>query len=233
MGRKAHERTNYNIWISSYNPGTMDGAIRVLTSSGASAGHGPDGGTRLQVPAGPRRVYRVAQLDDYRLPAAHFYTGHRTVGRRPAPVRTTCPPGVSFERPFQRSVFFSAANLLPACRALPSFSPPENHLSFRNDRPAKGFIAQTFRSSRLPSWLLLPSALLFPLLALRPAARLLRRIASSWFIRDDSAAITGVDWTEWHHYGIGWEQKKVVFEIDRRIVFESGVSPVGPLGLVI
>jgi len=42
-----------------------------------------------------------------------------------------------------------------------------------------------------------------------------------------------LDPTNWHRYRFEWSQKRVLFEVDDALVFESAVSPHPPLGLVI
>jgi hypothetical protein len=39
--------------------------------------------------------------------------------------------------------------------------------------------------------------------------------------------------TDWHRYSLDWSAKRVSFEVDDALVFESSVSPNPPLGLVI
>ena len=39
--------------------------------------------------------------------------------------------------------------------------------------------------------------------------------------------------TDWHRYRLDWREKRVSFEVDETLVFESSVTPNPPLGLVI
>ena len=49
----------------------------------------------------------------------------------------------------------------------------------------------------------------------------------------ENAPYTGIDPTQWHRYRLEWREKRVSFEVDNALVFESHVSPNPPLGLVI
>jgi len=101
----------------------------------------------------------------------------------------------------------------------------------RNDTPANGFFAGTFRSPRWPSPLLAPALLALPFLALRPASRLLRRLASH-IVRQDGNAM-GVDVTQWHDYSIHWQADAVAFFVDGAEILRTPLAPRGPLGLVV
>lgn len=52
-------------------------------------------------------------------------------------------------------------------------------------------------------------------------------------IIDEDATRLSVDVTQWHRYKIDWREERVLFEVDDDLVFESPVSPKGPLGIVI
>jgi hypothetical protein len=105
------------------------------------------------------------------------------------------------------------------------WSSPSSYLSFRDDLPANGLLAQVF-SSR-PSWHLLPiigAAMAFQRLAARA---LLRRIVS-----EDSVRLMH-DPTAWHSYEIRWEHEGVKFLVDDQVVFSTSVVPRQPLGVVV
>jgi hypothetical protein len=111
------------------------------------------------------------------------------------------------------------------------FASPPNYLTLRDDLPASGFLAATFRSPRLPGALLalgLPAA---PLLGWPAAARLARRVGRR--IVRQSAAQLAIDPTRWHTYRIGWQAQRVDFWTDDQMVQSTPVSPQGPLGLVL
>ncbi len=107
----------------------------------------------------------------------------------------------------------------------------ENHLSFQNHLPGNGFLAQTFASPVIPALLLAPAAITLPFLGIRTVARALRHIAGN-LIREDATHLS-VDYTQWHEYQLGWHPKRVEWAIDGIPVYESPVSPKGPLGIVI
>ena len=70
-----------------------------------------------------------------------------------------------------------------------------------------------------------------PLLALRPASRLLRRLASR-VVRQDGSAVS-VDVTQWHDYSIRWQADAVAFLVDGAEILRTPLAPRGPLGLVL
>jgi len=125
----------------------------------------------------------------------------------------------------------------------------ENYLSFRNAGrgdpapTANGFLAQIFRAPRFHPLLILAG------LALPFSRRMTRRLLGR-VIKEDGAQLWNnenrsrnnasklaesrvVDPTQWHRYRFEWSAKRVLFEVDDVLVFESPVSPNPPLGLVI
>lgn len=110
-----------------------------------------------------------------------------------------------------------------------------NWLSF-SDNPGNGFLAQAFRSPKIPSPLLASLGLLslpiaLPNLATRKTRMWLRWLAGR-FIRDDSVRL-GVNQTQWHSYRLEWSLTRSAFWVDEALMFESPVSPRPPLGVVI
>ena len=69
-------------------------------------------------------------------------------------------------------------------------------------------------------------------LALVPSVSRLARRAAASIINEQSVSLDG-DVTLWHEYHIDWQLDSVRFYVDERVVLESGISPRGPLGLVI
>lgn len=136
--------------------------------------------------------------------------------------------------PFGFGLGFGGAGLrLPA---LPNsawffYAGPGNHLAFRDDHPAQGFLAATFAAPRIPAALLTPGALALPMLAVRPLARLLRR-AVRGLVRESGALVPG-DPTRWHDYRLDWRAAQVTFIVDGAEVYSTPVSPRAPLGLVL
>ncbi len=204
-------------------------------------------GWRMDIPAGPRRVYRLAQLDDYmHLPCRAFPWDPPLTPREPWGVALSLHARLSdsnlpgtwgfglWNDPFGFAIGFGGtARRLPALPNAAWFfhASQENYLSLRNDIPPNGFFAGTFRSPRWPSPLLAPALLALPFLALRPASRLLRRLASR-IVRQDAAAVR-VDVTQWHAYSIRWQADAVLFLVDGAEILHTHITPRGPLGLVL
>jgi hypothetical protein len=199
-----------------------------------------DRGTwRLEIPAGQKGAYRLAQLDDYgSLPRGSFRWRPPFWMSLRARASSTNIPGTwgfgLWNNPFGMGIF-SGAELL-RLPALPNaawffFASSENYLSLRNDLPARGGLASTFRSPRLPAPLLLPALPAMPLLLFPPAARLLRKLGRK-FVHQDAAALS-LDPTGWRRYELAWFEDRVVFMVDAQVVLETGISPRGPLGLVL
>lgn len=218
---------------------TVAPALRASLTPGARIQPLAQDGWRLEIPAGPARQYRLAQLDNYTaLPRRRF----------PAqpPLRLSlkmraCQAGIPgtwgvglWNDPFSLALFSGAEPLrLPA---LPQaawffFASDPNYLSLRDDQPAQGGLAGVFAS---PSWppalnlLALPALplLLFPLLA-RQLRRLARRV-----VRQSAAALPG-DPTDWREYTLEWHAQAVRFWLDGLLVHETSLAPRGPLGLVV
>ena len=104
----------------------------------------------------------------------------------------------------------------------------ENYLSFRpggNEAASNGFLAQSFRSPGFHP-LLIPAGLALPF-----SRKLTRRLLGKVIGEDGIRLAT--DPTEWHSYHLDWRERRVSFNVDGTLVFESSVSPNPPLGLVI
>jgi len=221
--------------------------LRPRATPSASVTPTSDNGYRLQIPTGDEHAYRLAQLDDYAArPRSGFLWTAPTTLSLEARVSESSLPGTwgfgLWNDPF--SVSFGLGGMARRLPALPNaawffFASNENYLSFRSDlspssgqgKPAQGFLAQTFSAPRMPSLLLASGAIALPLLMWQPASRLLRRVASH-FISEDSARLS-IDSTQWHAYQLEWSQKRVAFRVDEALVFQTDISPQGPLGLVI
>ena len=192
----------------------------------------------LEIPAGPQGSYRLAQLDSYtaRPRIAFPHQPPLTLNLR-ARVSDSQIPGTwgfgLWNDPFSFSLGFGGGTRrFPALPNAAWFfcASPQNHLSFRDDLPANGFVAQTFQASKTPSPLLALGALGFPLLLWSQLARRLRPIFRR-VIRDDSCALN-VNITQWHSYTLEWHRERVTFKVDNH-TFETAVTPKAPLGLVI
>lgn len=208
-------------------------------TSGADLRPGPaEGAWHLEIPAGPAGRYRLAQLDDYTSLARPRFP-HQPPLTLQLRARVSAPeiPGTwgfgLWNDPFSLSLGLGGGTRrFPALPDAAWFfgASAQNYLSFREDKPARGFIAQAFRSTRLPAPLLALSAPLFPLLLWPRLARALRPRLRRW-IREDSFALE-IDPTQWHRYTLEWGVDGVAFGVDDQIFF-CGISPQAPLGLVI
>ena len=196
---------------------------------------------RLSIPAGSSDRYRLAQLDDYTKKARSQFP------LRPPP-STSLRTSVSFSLsarassnsiagtwgfglwndPFGLSLGFGGTPFrLPALPNAFWFfgASPENYLSFREDKPAQGFLAQTFRSPKFHP-LLIPAGLALPF-----SRKATRRLMGN-VIGEDGVRLR-LDVTQWHKYELDWREHHVAFKVDDAPAFESSVSPHSPLGIVI
>ena len=188
---------------------------------------------RLSIPTGPPNEYRLAQLDDYtKTPRGRFplqFPQSLSISARASSSSLPGTWGFGFwNYPFGMSLGFGGTGLrLPT---LPNavwyfHASGENYLSFRDDNPAQGFLAQTFHSPTFHP-LLIPAGLVLPF-SRKQTRRFMGRV-----IGEDGIRLS-VDVTQWHRYRLDWREKRVAFEVDDVQVFESPVSPKPPLGLVI
>ncbi|WKZ42001.1 MAG: family 16 glycosylhydrolase [Anaerolineales bacterium] len=190
-----------------------------------------ESGYLLKIPAGDASAYRFSQIDDYfGLPRRKFPHHSLTLSLRARTSASPLPGTWGFglwNDPFGMSLGFGGRRWqLPALPNAAWFfgASQENHLSF-NDKPANGFLAQSFRSPKFHP-LLIPTGLVFPF-SRKATRKLLGRI-----IDEDSFTLS-VDVTQWHSYRLEWSQRGVAWYVDEVRVFESSVSPNPPLGLVI
>ena len=200
-------------------------------------------GWRLDLPAGPQRTYRLAQLDDYartsrnRLKHAPPWTFQVRVRTSNVNLPGTWGFGL-WNDPFGLSLGFRGGKpgrlpTLPQTAWFMHASPP-NWLSLGDNPeriPANGLFAGTFRSPCIPSFLLVPGLLALPLCAIRPFSRFLRRLASR-IIQQDAARVD-LDETQWHEYSIQWLEEGCVFSVDGDVVLRTSCSPMPPLGMVL
>jgi hypothetical protein len=206
------------------------------------------GGWRLDMPAGPPRIYRLAQLDDYaRTPRSRLKHAPPWTFSLRARVSGVDLPGTwgfgLWNAPFGLSLGFIGGKpgRLPALPQTAWFmhASPPNWLSLRDGPnpgsdqaiPANGFFAGTFRSPLIPSFLFAPALLSLPLFTIRPFSRLMRRLAGR-FIHQDAARVI-VDVTQWHEYSIHWLSEGCIFSVDGSEILRTPCSPRPPLGLVL
>lgn len=188
-------------------------------------------GFLLKIPAGDASAYRFAQIDDYFGLARKQFPHHSLTLSLRAKISSHDLPGTwgfgLWNDPFGMSLGFGGNRFrLPTLPNAAWFfgASKENYLSF-GDKPAQGFLAQSFRSPTFhPS--LIPAGLVLPFSA-KTTRRMLGKI-----IAEDSSALS-VDVTQWHTYQLEWSPTRVVWKVDEISVFESPVSPNPPLGLVI
>ena len=218
---------------------------------GASATPLEAGAWRLEIPPGPQEKYCLAQLDDYaNLPRKSFRWQPPLTLRLRARVSSPNIPGTwgfgLWNDPFSLSLGFGGGTR--RFPALPNaawffFASPENYLSFRSDKPAQGFLAQSFCSPHIPALILALGGLGLPLMAWPWMARKLRSLLSQVIQEDsfslsaetfqDSKLLEGLkDVTQWHNYTLKWELNQTTFQVDDHI-FRTPITPNGPLGLVI
>jgi hypothetical protein len=194
---------------------------------------------RFTLPAGGADHYRLAQLDDYSsLPRKKFmHQPPKTLSLRARASSAEIPGTWGFglwNDPLSMGLLTNRR--LPRLPAAPNtawffFASAESYLSLRDDLPAKGSLAATFRS---PAWAsaLLPLGLLaLPLMIIPPARRWLRRL-SRRSVRQSAVSLT-IDPAEWHSYMLNWKTDQATFQVDGITVLETGVIPGGRLGLVI
>jgi hypothetical protein len=189
-------------------------------------------GFRLEIPGSDAQEYRLAQLDDYStLPRRRFPHRSLTLSLHARASSRSIPGTWGFglwNDPFGLSLGFGGNPLrLPALPNAVWFfhASPQNHLSFHDDKPAQGFLAQTFRSPTFHP-LLVPAGLALPF-SRKTARTLLGKV-----IEEDGVALR-LDVTQWHEYRLEWSPKRIAFDVDRFQVLASTVSPRGPLGIVI
>ncbi len=194
---------------------------------------------RLHLPGAETTGYRLAQLDDYAGQARSGFPWNPPMSLSlRARVSGARLPGTwgfgLWNDPFGMGLGLGGG--LARLPALPNaawffYASPPNHLAFRDDHPAQGFLAATFSSPAARSRLVVPGLLALPALALPAAGRLLRRVMRTR-VKETAVALE-VDSEEWHHYQLVWRADGVRFTVDGAEAFDTEVSPRGPLGLVL
>jgi hypothetical protein len=194
---------------------------------------------RLVLPPGPKGRYRLAQLDDYAgLPRGAFpWNPPLTLSLSARACSSNIPGTWGFglwNDPFSISFGFGGGTRrFPALPNAAWFfcASPQNYLSFQDDMPAHGFLAQTFQSPSIPALFLAFAAFGLPMLAWpRMAQRL--RTGMGRIINEGSCALTN-DVTQWHAYTLEWCLDRTLFRVDGEPVFETSTTPNGRLGLVL
>jgi hypothetical protein len=194
---------------------------------------------RLEIPAHNRLGYHLAQLDDQ---------GSRQRWNFPwqPPLTFSLRARVSAEQlpgtwgfglwndPF--SFMLAYNKLVPRLPTLPEaawffHASPQNYLSFRDDLPANGFLAATFRSEKVHTILL---ALASPILALSlvPAFAQWVRKQLRGLVAQDAVQVHA-HLIDWHLYRLDWEIGQARFYLDEVELLRTSVTPHQPLCLVI
>ncbi len=192
-----------------------------------------EGGWRLTIPNGPGHRYRLSQLDDHlRIPReAYAWRPPVTLTLR-ARISSESLPGTwgfgFWNDPFGFSFgpgdnFFRLPTLPNAAWFF--YASTRNYLSFRDELPAHGLLAQTFQSPRFHP-LLLRAGIAFPFTQ-KESRRLLSRV-----INEDASKIKS-DATQWHSYRLQWTETQTLFSVDGVRTLDTPLSPRPPLGLVV
>ncbi len=211
----------------------MRPALLAHTTSAASVTPTSGGGWLLTIPGGPAGQYRLAQLDDYaRLPRRRFPARPPLTLSLRARASAASLPGTwgfgLWNDPFGLGLGFGGSPWkVPSLPNVIWFfhAGPSNYLSLREDKPAQGFLAQTFRAAGFHP-LVLAVALVWPFS---------RRVARRWLrhVVEEDAVALDVDVTQWHSYRLEWGARRGAFWVDEALVLETPLSPPPPLGLVI
>ena len=214
-------------------------SLKKQTSKEARVTTSSEQGWLLEILAGEKGKYRLAQLDDYTNQARKDFTWR-------SPLKLSLSARVSAEDipgtwgfGFWNDPFSFSLGLGGGIRRFPALpntawffhASSENHLSFQENKPAQGFLAQTFQSPSIPPALLALGSPFVSLLALSWSARIIRPILGR-FVKDDSVLIH-TDVTKWHHYALQLERSLVGFKVDDCEIFQTSVVPMNPLGFVI
>lgn len=196
-------------------------------------------GWRLEIPPGEAGTYRLAQLDDY-----HGLARRAFPHQPPCRIEVQARAGIShpagtwgiglWNDPFSLGISGPPDRwrwpVLPQA-AWFFFASPPNYLAFREDQPARGWLAGTFAARPLPWPLLLMGGLGLPLLWLPLTRRMLRRLAAAWV--PQSGVALPAPGTEWHTLVLQWESQRTRFWVDGDLVLNTRCTPRPPLGLVL
>lgn len=187
---------------------------------------------RLVLTASDEGAYHLAQVDDYASLQRKDFPNRppffMVVRARASHAEIPGTWGFGlWNDPFGFSLGFGGDLLrLPALPQAAWFfhASPENYLSFRDDQPANGFLAQVFRSDLCPG--VIGAGVLYPFSPRRARQQLSRYI---W----DAAQHIPCDVTQWHTYALAWLENGVHFFVDGERIFTAPFAPRAPLGVVI
>lgn len=213
--------------------------LKPRIAGGGSVDELSPGVWRLEIPGGEEGHYRLAQLDDdHGLHRTHFpWQPPRHISLRARASASDLPGTWGFglwNDPFSLSLGLRGGQrrfpVLPNAAWFFHASRP-NYLSFRNDLPAQGFLAATFRSKPLPAALLAAGTPLGAALVVNGIAQGVR-----WLLRriiDQDTRLIEADVTAWHKYELDWESDQVNMRLDGRVVLDTHVTPLGPLMFIL
>jgi hypothetical protein len=197
-----------------------------------------DGTWKLKIPSSVEENYNLAQLDDYTSFSRDDFPWNppAILSLRARASDANIPGTWGFG--FWNDPFSLSLGLGGGTRRFPAlpnaawffFASPQNYLSFRDDLPANGLIAQTFRSLKLPTFLMALGVVGFPIL-LWPWMARKSRAALRHLITEDSFHFN-IDLTQWHSYTLEWSLDQVLFKVDDQ-TFETRITPNTPLGFVL
>ncbi len=213
--------------------------LHTSQSTGARVESLGGAGWHLEIPASAKRNYHLAQLDDHDALARKDYRWKPPL-RMSLEARVSAPdlPGTwgfgLWNDPF--SFLLGREGIVQRFPALPQaawffHASAHNYLSFRDDLPAQGFLAASFRSKMIPAFLL---AIASPavLLTLLPLTSPIIRTQLRSQVKEDAANIhTNV--TEWHLYTLEWKSDQLNYRLDEVKIFSTHIAPMGPLSLVL
>ena len=211
--------------------------LRIRKTPGSEVIETAPGSWLLSLPVGKAGVYRWAQLDDYlHLLRSSFLWRPPLTLEVKARVSIKHVPG-TWGFGFWNDPFNASAGIGGTGRRLPAlpncawffYASPDNYLALHDTHPAQGFLAATFSSPLIPPIFLAAGLPFFPLMALKPAARIIRRVLR--LLVKESAAELNVDVTQWHTYRLEWNAGEVRFLLDGDIKLITPISPHGRAGL--
>jgi hypothetical protein len=196
-------------------------------------------GYRLSLDQLDKPTYALAQIDDYMdLPRYKFpHTQGMTLNLE-ARLSTQSVLGTwgfgLWNDPFGVGIGGGGrSRLLPV---LPNaawffYGSNQNYLTLREDQPANGFHAKTFRSPLLPSLTTFLTIPFLPLAIWRTARQYIRQFVRV-FVKEDGMNLD-IDVETWHVYQLLWNESQVSFLVDNDPVFLTNIIPKGRLGIVV
>jgi hypothetical protein len=226
-------------WYDIFTMGLSSPELHISKSPTARVTRLEGGIWHLEIPVHNRFGYHLAQLDD------HGSRQRKNFPWQP-PLTFSLRARVSAEElpgtwgfglwndPF--SFMLAYNKFVPRLPTLPEaawffHASPQNYLSFRDDLPANGFLAATFRSKKVHTVLL---ALASPILALSLVPGFAHRVRKQLrgLVEQDAVQVHA-HLVDWHLYRLDWENGQARFYLDEVELLCTSVTPHPPLSLVI